>query len=70
LANSIGTIDNDYRGELCFVFYKVGKECKPYSVGDRIGQLIIQRQIDVEFERSVYLDETNRGTGGFGSSGK
>ena len=69
LANCVGTIDNDYRGEIMAVFYKL-PHAKPYKVGDRIGQLIIRKNICAEFIRTNELSETQRGEQGYGSSDK
>ena len=70
LSNSVGVIDSGYRGEILFKF----RICKPhisrYSVGDRIGQLIIIPYPDVEFSECDELSETDRGKGGYGSSGR
>ena len=66
LANSVGVIDAGYRGPVKLRFY--GDE-KPYNVGDRIGQIIIIPYPQVEFEEVEDLTETERGQGGFGSSG-
>lgn len=72
LANSCGVLDRNYRGEVKAFFYKVGKHVKPYEVGDRILQLIITNADpeEVEFVEVDDLEETNRGIGGFGSTGK
>lgn len=71
LANSVGVIDAQYRGEIKFRF-RYGpdyKEKELYKVGDRIGQLIL---LDINLEEAVFveeLNETTRGSGGYGSSG-
>lgn len=67
LANSVGIIDSDYRGEILLKFRGV-LGFKPYKVGERIGQLILLRRGLIEFQTSE-LDETERGEGGFGSTG-
>lgn len=69
LANGIGVIDSDYRGEL-FVA-AVNNDSKPQVIenGDRIGQLMILPVIRAEYEECGELDETSRGAGGFGSTG-
>lgn len=77
LANSIGTIDSDYRGELIFKFKKVLREIdedciqvlKEYDVGDRIGQIVILPYPKVSFVEVEELSSTDRGEGGFGSTG-
>lgn len=70
LANSVGVIDQDFRGSISFVFYK-NKQCiVPYFPGDRIGQLVIVPIPAVEFVEVEELSETERGAGGYGSTGK
>jgi dUTP pyrophosphatase len=69
LANCIGTIDEDYRGELMAVFYHVIKSLPPYEVGDRILQIQLVNRENVNFELVESLSETERGSAGFGSSG-
>ena len=68
LANSVGVIDSGYRGEIMFKFTKSNNR-NPYEVGDRIGQIIILPYPQIEFEEVKELSETNRGSGGFGSTG-
>ena len=70
LANSVGVIDSDYRGSISFVFYKGAELIEPYSYGDRIGQLVIVPIPEVEFVEAEELSETERGEGGYGSTGK
>ena len=70
LSNSVGVIDSGYRGEIVFTFKKLkGISSKVYAVGDRVGQLIVmpieQAQIRIVHE----LSESERGEGGFGSTG-
>jgi dUTP pyrophosphatase len=69
LPNSPGTIDPGYRGEIRVILLNLGRE--PYRVaqGERIAQIVIARYETVEWEESE-LSGTNRGEGGFGSSGK
>ena len=67
LSDGVGLIDSDYRGELIFKFY--GKK-KPYKVGERIGQLLIVGSPQVELHRVKALSKTERGEGGYGSTGK
>lgn len=69
LSNCIGTGDEDYRGEYKAVFYHVVKSLPPYEVGDRILQIQLVNRENVNFELVESLSETERGTGGFGSSG-
>lgn len=70
LANSVGVIDSDYRGSISFVFYKGPTWIEQYSYGDRIGQLVIMPIPEVEFVEAEELSETERGEGGYGSTGK
>jgi dUTP pyrophosphatase len=73
LANSVGIIDSGYRGELKFVFRKTRDErvCrKTYNIGDRIGQLVILPLPKIEFVEVDELSESERGAGGYGSTGK
>ena len=67
LANSVGVIDSDYRGEIKFKFFKIGENV--YKVGDRVGQIVIAPYPKIEFEEVERLGETSRGSGGFGSTG-
>lgn len=69
LANSIGTVDEGYRGEIKAIFYHVIKSLIPYEVGDRVGQIQIKSRNDVIFKVVAELSETERGEGGFGSTG-
>ena len=71
LTNAVGVIDSGYRGEISAVFDVV--ECGDadlYLVGTRAAQIIIVPYPHVEFEEAEELSSTERGTGGFGSSGK
>jgi dUTP pyrophosphatase len=69
LANSVGVIDSDYRGEICVSLINRGYE--PYTVnpGDRVAQLMFVPVFTAEFNIVENLDATERGTGGFGSTG-
>ncbi|MHB1153107.1 MAG: dUTP diphosphatase [Eubacteriales bacterium] len=69
LANAVGVIDSDYRGEICVSLINRGNE--PYTVnpGDRVAQLMFAPVYTAEFIAAENLDETERGTGGFGSTG-
>jgi dUTP pyrophosphatase len=73
LTNSVGVIDSGYRGEVLFKFAiddssraSIGGT---YKIGDRIGQLVIVPYPSIEFEESDNLSDTERGSGGYGSSG-
>lgn len=74
LTNCVGVIDSGYRGEVKFKFAIDGGSRATsegsYKVGDRIGQIIIMPYPAVQFEEAEELSSTERGTGGFGSSGK
>jgi dUTP diphosphatase len=65
-----GVIDSDYRGEVRVVLVNHGAEAFRIEPGDRIAQLLVQRVERVAFARAESLDETARGEGGFGSTGK
>lgn len=69
-ANSVGVIDADYRGEISIVYENVS--CEDYTIfrGDRIAQLIIVPIAVVDVEEAQTLSETERGAGGYGSTGK
>ena len=68
LSNCVGVIDSDYRGEISAVF--LGTDDEQCYIGDRICQLVIMPIPAVEFVESDELTETQRGTGGYGSTGK
>ena len=69
LTNAVGVIDSGYRGSIMFKFRYV-EEGMVYDVGDRVGQLIIMPYPQIEFEEVEELSESERNTGGFGSTGK
>ena len=69
LANSIGVLDSSYTGEIRLRFRKLGLGLPVYKLGDKIGQLIIVRHDSPDFMYVQELDKTERGDGGFGSSG-
>lgn len=75
LCNSVGCVDHGYTGEVCLRFKKIVKDSefpntfKTYEVGDRVAQLIIMPVPRVNFIQVDELDSTERGAGGFGSSG-
>ena len=72
LTNCVGVIDSGYRGEIQATFrrYKGVASLIDYEVGDKIAQIIIVPYPQIEFIETDELSETERGTGGFGSSGK
>ena len=69
-ANKVGVIDSDYRGEIIVVLYNQSPIPQVVHPGDRIAQIVIQPYIDYEIDIVEELDETERGEGGFGSTGK
>jgi len=70
LANGVGTVDSDYRGEIQVILINHGTETFVINKGDRIAQLIVSKYERVEWEVTDRVSETERGAGGFGSSGK
>ena len=74
LSNSVGVVDSGYRGEILFKFkltHKFGDNPQDvYELGDRIGQIIIMPYPEIEFVEVEKLSDSDRGTGGYGSSGK
>ena len=70
LSNCTGTIDDLYRGEVSAVFYHVMKDMPIYKVGDRIGQIKLGVTLSMDFRESEELSDTERGAGGYGSTGK
>lgn len=70
LSNSIGTIDEGYRGEVKAVFYHIKPDMPRYKVGDKIGQIKVTVGVPVEFEQVNRLTDTIRGAGGYGSTGR
>ena len=70
LINCIGTIDEDYRGEVCVPIVNVSNEAYTIEPDERIAQMVIARVEQAEIKVAVELSETSRGEGGFGSTGK
>ena len=70
VLNSPGTVDADYRGELRTILVNLSDQPFEIVPGERIAQMVIARHEQVEWEPVEELDETQRGTGGFGSTGK
>ena len=66
----LGTIDSDYRGEIGVVLYNLSREPYEINPGDRIAQLVISPCIQANWQSVDHLDKTDRGEGGFGSTGK
>ena len=69
-ANKVGVIDSDYRGEFIVVLHNHGTESQTVGHGERIAQLVITPVLTPGFAPADDLDDTNRGAGGFGSTGK
>jgi dUTP pyrophosphatase len=69
VVNAPGTIDSDYRGEVAVILINLGAAPFPIQRGDRIAQLVIAPVASVEWEEAEALGESERGAGGFGSSG-
>lgn len=69
VLNTPGTIDSDYRGEICIILINLGEKDFTVNNGDRIAQMIIAPVIQAQFSIVQNLSETNRGAGGFGSTG-
>lgn len=70
VLNSPGTIDADYRGEIKVILVNLSDEPFVVNPGERIAQMVVARYEKVEWDESVSLDVTERGEGGFGSTGR
>lgn len=69
LSNCVGTVDEDYRGEVCVAVINLSKETYTISCGDRIAQMVIAPVTKANIIEVNELSDTNRGEGGFGSTG-
>jgi len=69
-ANKVGVVDSDYRGEFLVMLHNHGSENRTVHPGDRIAQLVIVPVLAPVFEETDALSDTDRGSGGFGSTGK
>lgn len=69
-ANCVGVCDSDYRGSYIVALHNDSKETQIVKSGDRIAQLILLPYIPMSFQEETELNETGRGAGGFGSTGK
>jgi len=69
-ANKVGVIDSDYRGEVMVALHNHGKEAQTVESGERVAQMVIAPYITAKFILSDELDDTVRGEGGFGSTGR
>lgn len=70
VLNSPGTIDADYRGEIGVILINLSMDDFTINDGDRIAQMVIAKHERIEWLAVEFLDETSRGSGGFGSTGK
>lgn len=70
VLNSPGTIDADYRGEICVILVNLSAETFVIEDGERIAQMVIARHEQATWQPVEVLDETERGAGGFGHTGK
>ncbi|MBR0273515.1 MAG: dUTP diphosphatase [Bacteroidaceae bacterium] len=70
VLNTPGTIDADYRGEICVILINLSNVPFTINDGDRIAQMVIARHEQAEWLETDVLEETERGAGGFGHSGK
>lgn len=70
VLNTPGTVDSDYRGELMVILLNTSNEDFAVKKGDRIAQAVIKEILQADFAVVDELDSTERGTGGFGSTGK
>lgn len=70
MVNSIGTIDSDYRGEIGAIIVNLSKEAYTIQPQERIGQIVLNKVSQIEWEVVEKLSESERGSGGFGSTGK
>ena len=70
VLNSPGTIDADYRGEICIILVNLSAETFVIEDGERIAQMVIARHEQAVWKEVEVLDETERGAGGFGHTGR
>lgn len=68
-ANKVGVVDSDYRGEVMVALHNHSSEDKTIEPNERIAQFVIAPYLKAEFEEVDSLDDTTRGSGGFGSTG-
>lgn len=69
VLNSPGTIDADYRGEICIILVNLSADAFVIEDGERVAQMVIARYEQAEWEQVDVLNETERGAGGFGHTG-
>ena len=70
LANCVGVVDSDYRGECFIALHNDAEEPRTVRTGERIAQLVLLPYLPIEFDEVADLPETARGEGGFGSTGR
>mgnify|MGYP002530464615 CR=1 FL=1 len=70
LSNGVGVIDSDYRGEIQVGLANLSTESYTIQPGERVAQLMVVPVAQAAFEQAAELDDTQRGTGGFGSTGR
>lgn len=68
-ANKVGVVDSDYRGEILVMLHNHGSEAQTITPGDRVAQMLITPVITPPYTAVPELDATDRGSGGFGSTG-
>lgn len=69
-ANKVGVIDADYRGEIFVPLYNHGRKAARIEPGERIAQLVVTPFLRAEYREAEELEDTARGSGGFGSTGR
>ena len=70
VVNTPGTIDSDYRGEIGIPMINLSQEAQTISPGDRIAQMVVAPVVQVTWKPVTQLNDSSRGTGGFGSTGR
>ncbi|MFW6307837.1 MAG: dUTP diphosphatase [Campylobacterales bacterium] len=70
LVNAPGTVDSDYRGEIMVILINLGDEDFSIKIGDRIAQAVLKEVVQAEIFEVEELEDSSRGKGGFGSTGK
>ncbi len=68
-ANCVGVVDSDYRGEVMVALHNDGKETRMVNYGDRVAQIVISEHLNYSIQVVDELSDTERGAGGFGSTG-
>ncbi len=70
VVNTPGTIDSDYRGEIGIPMINISQEAQTISPGDRVAQMVVAPVVQVTWKPVTQLNDSSRGTGGFGSTGR